>query len=279
MNLNLDALETSFDHIAPRGDELMDVFYARLFAAAPASSRSSREPTSSGRRRCSWPRWSSSAVASRPRLGHACPAGARSAPCPLRSSTCALPGCWAGADLLDGTRRRRRMDPRARAGLDRSVRDRCRRHAPGRPIRRSCGLAAGTPRVESETSTRLDAAIGIPRTSRHPTAPQTTSPGATMKLTNYPLNRERSLNGYASAVSTPSRRRAPRGAAHLERPGSRPPQGRGSPGCSDPHTVGAGTPDPPPPNQQMPDTHRHATSVGRSNPASPRSPRGRARNG
>jgi hemoglobin-like flavoprotein len=36
MNLNLEALETSFDQIAPRGDELMDVFYARLFAAAPA---------------------------------------------------------------------------------------------------------------------------------------------------------------------------------------------------------------------------------------------------
>ena len=36
MNLNLDALETSFDHIAPRGDELMDVFYARLFAVAPS---------------------------------------------------------------------------------------------------------------------------------------------------------------------------------------------------------------------------------------------------
>jgi methyl-accepting chemotaxis protein len=36
MNLDLEALETSFDLIAPRGDELMDVFYARLFAAAPA---------------------------------------------------------------------------------------------------------------------------------------------------------------------------------------------------------------------------------------------------
>ena len=36
MNLNLEALETSFDHIAPRGDELMDVFYARLFAVAPS---------------------------------------------------------------------------------------------------------------------------------------------------------------------------------------------------------------------------------------------------
>ena len=36
MILNLEALETSFDLVAPRGDELMDAFYARLFAAAPA---------------------------------------------------------------------------------------------------------------------------------------------------------------------------------------------------------------------------------------------------
>src|SRR5215475_1993988 len=36
MSLNLDALETSFDLVAPRGDELMDEFYSRLFAAAPA---------------------------------------------------------------------------------------------------------------------------------------------------------------------------------------------------------------------------------------------------
>lgn len=34
--MNLHALETSFDLIAPRGDELMDVFYDKLFAAAPA---------------------------------------------------------------------------------------------------------------------------------------------------------------------------------------------------------------------------------------------------
>jgi hemoglobin-like flavoprotein len=34
--MNLDALETSFDLVAPRGDELMDEFYSRLFAAAPA---------------------------------------------------------------------------------------------------------------------------------------------------------------------------------------------------------------------------------------------------
>ena len=36
MSLDLHSLETSFDLVAPRGDELMDVFYARLFAAAPA---------------------------------------------------------------------------------------------------------------------------------------------------------------------------------------------------------------------------------------------------
>ena len=36
MHLDLDALETSFDLIAPRGDELMDRFYANLFAAAPS---------------------------------------------------------------------------------------------------------------------------------------------------------------------------------------------------------------------------------------------------
>jgi methyl-accepting chemotaxis protein len=36
MSLDLQALETSFDLVAPRGDELMDEFYVRLFAAAPA---------------------------------------------------------------------------------------------------------------------------------------------------------------------------------------------------------------------------------------------------
>ena len=60
MNLNIDALETSFDHVAARGDEIVDVFYERLFAAAPACARSSRAPTSSGRRACCWPHSSSS---------------------------------------------------------------------------------------------------------------------------------------------------------------------------------------------------------------------------
>ena len=36
MHLELDTLETSFDLIAPRGEALVDVFYARLFAVAPA---------------------------------------------------------------------------------------------------------------------------------------------------------------------------------------------------------------------------------------------------
>src|SRR5881394_4037633 len=36
MSLDLQALETSFDLVAPRGDDLMDEFYTRLFAAAPA---------------------------------------------------------------------------------------------------------------------------------------------------------------------------------------------------------------------------------------------------
>jgi hemoglobin-like flavoprotein len=36
MALDLNALETSFDLIAPRGDELVERFYARLFETAPA---------------------------------------------------------------------------------------------------------------------------------------------------------------------------------------------------------------------------------------------------
>ena len=35
MTLDIDALETSFDHVAARGDEIVDVFYERLFATAP----------------------------------------------------------------------------------------------------------------------------------------------------------------------------------------------------------------------------------------------------
>ena len=34
--MNINYLEDSFDLIAPRGDELMDEFYSRLFEAAPA---------------------------------------------------------------------------------------------------------------------------------------------------------------------------------------------------------------------------------------------------
>jgi hemoglobin-like flavoprotein len=35
MSLDAHALRTSFDVVAPRGDELMDRFYARVFAVAP----------------------------------------------------------------------------------------------------------------------------------------------------------------------------------------------------------------------------------------------------
>jgi methyl-accepting chemotaxis protein len=34
--LDVDALETSFDLIAPHGEELVDTFYRRLFVAAPS---------------------------------------------------------------------------------------------------------------------------------------------------------------------------------------------------------------------------------------------------
>ena len=33
--MNVTALETSFDLVAPRGDDLMDLFYSSLFAVAP----------------------------------------------------------------------------------------------------------------------------------------------------------------------------------------------------------------------------------------------------
>src|SRR5207253_10563140 len=36
MAMNIEYLETSFDLVAPRGDELIEDFYARLFATAPA---------------------------------------------------------------------------------------------------------------------------------------------------------------------------------------------------------------------------------------------------
>jgi hemoglobin-like flavoprotein len=35
MTLEVEILETSFDTLAPRGEELVEVFYRRLFAAAP----------------------------------------------------------------------------------------------------------------------------------------------------------------------------------------------------------------------------------------------------
>jgi hemoglobin-like flavoprotein len=34
--MDIDALETSFDLVAPKGDELMEIFYSNLFAVAPS---------------------------------------------------------------------------------------------------------------------------------------------------------------------------------------------------------------------------------------------------
>ena len=34
--MDIDALETSFDLVAPKGDELVDIFYSNLFAVAPS---------------------------------------------------------------------------------------------------------------------------------------------------------------------------------------------------------------------------------------------------
>ena len=34
--MDLEALETSFDLVAPHGDQLMEIFYANLFPAAPS---------------------------------------------------------------------------------------------------------------------------------------------------------------------------------------------------------------------------------------------------
>ena len=52
MHLDLESLETSFDLIAPQGDRLMDVFYARLFAAAPAVKPLFAATDIGARRRC-----------------------------------------------------------------------------------------------------------------------------------------------------------------------------------------------------------------------------------
>ena len=51
MPLDLEALETSFDLVAPQGDALMETFYARLFSAAPAVKplfRRDRSPAAEG---------------------------------------------------------------------------------------------------------------------------------------------------------------------------------------------------------------------------------------
>src|SRR5262245_66543930 len=55
MSLDLDALETSFDLVAPRGDELMDEFYARWPArtGGPSTSAPGARRATSWREPCS----------------------------------------------------------------------------------------------------------------------------------------------------------------------------------------------------------------------------------
>jgi hemoglobin-like flavoprotein len=53
MTLNLHALEESFDAVAPRGDELMEEFYSRLFEATPAVRPLFAHTDMKRRKRCS----------------------------------------------------------------------------------------------------------------------------------------------------------------------------------------------------------------------------------
>ena len=55
--MDLNALERSFDLVAPHGDELIELFYARLFETAPGgAARCSRTPTWPASARCCSPR-------------------------------------------------------------------------------------------------------------------------------------------------------------------------------------------------------------------------------
>ena len=84
MSLDLDALETSFDLVAPRGDELMDVFYARLFAAAPAVQAAVRRRPEAAEDDAARRARPAAQVAARPRRDRAEAARARRPPCRLR---------------------------------------------------------------------------------------------------------------------------------------------------------------------------------------------------
>ena len=92
MSLDLQALETSFDLVAPRGDELMDEFYSRLFAAAPAvqplfpDDMQTAEDDAPRRARAA------AQVAAQPRRDRPEAARARRPPRRLRREARALPG-------------------------------------------------------------------------------------------------------------------------------------------------------------------------------------------
>ncbi len=54
--MDIDALETSFDLVAPKGDELMEIFYANLFAVAPSVKPLFAGTDMARQRRCCCPR-------------------------------------------------------------------------------------------------------------------------------------------------------------------------------------------------------------------------------
>jgi len=110
MDLDLHALETSFDLVAPRGEELMDEFYARLFEAAPAV-RPLFAATDLQRQKTML---LSTLVLVRKSLHDLATIvpnlrklGRPS--CRVRGAAGALPGCRTGADFSDGGGRRPRM--------------------------------------------------------------------------------------------------------------------------------------------------------------------------
>ena len=133
MQLDLQALETSFDLVASDGDALMDSFYARLFATAPevkplfARTDLRRQKAMLLSALVLLRKSLRDLDAIVPTLREL---GARHVAYGAR--TCPLSGRGRGPHRRDGRRGGRRVASRVRAGLGRGVRRRRRRHARGR---------------------------------------------------------------------------------------------------------------------------------------------------
>src|SRR5262249_41822772 len=132
MSLDLQALETSFDLVAPRGDELMDEFYSRLFTAAPAV----RPLFPDDMQRQKTMLLGALVLLRKSLRDRAEAARARRAPRGVRRPARALPRRRHSADRVDGGDCRRRVERRVRVGVGVGVRDRrrddARRRSPGR---------------------------------------------------------------------------------------------------------------------------------------------------